>query len=246
MSKLSDAIRRVTRVEPTPMGFAPVAVKKQPTMLLAAQLGAGTTAPAGADIVIAAAQHAPAAASNGGSEQPLRGALVEGAGERPEGFDFLVFEADAAPASVLLEEDAGLVMSPPADLSDSLLQALQWLPLDALLVRWEGAVTVRRLLELQRLSGFSRKPLLLVVNDEPASPELEALREAGVIGIVVDFAGAGAAKRFARLREVVDGLRPRPKRARNEGGGVSTQVSFVPVAAPSHDHEPDDDPDEDE
>jgi hypothetical protein len=248
MSKLSDAIRRVTRVEPTPMGFAPLAVKKQPTMLLAAQIAAGAAAPAGADIVFAAPQNAPPPSGNGGSEQPLRGALLDGTGERPDGFDFLVFDADAAPASVLLEEDAGLVMSPPADLSDSLLQALQWLPLDALLVRWEGAVTVRRLLELQRLSGFSRKPLLLVVNDEPQATDLEALREAGVIGIVVDFAGTGAAKRFARLRETIDGLRPRPKRSRNDGGGISTAASFLPVASVSHDHDhdPDDDPDDDE
>ena len=245
MSKLSDAIRRVTRVETPAIGFAPTAVKKQPTMLLAAQIGAAGTAPAGADIVIATPANAPAASSNGAAERPLRGVLLDGAAERPSGFDFLVVDGDSAPASVLLEEDAGLVLTPPADLSDSLLQALQWLPLDALLVRWEGAVTVRRLLELQRLSGFSRKPLLLVVNDEPQASELEALREAGVIGVVVDLAAPGAGERFARLRATIDNLRPRPKRSRGDQGGVTTQVSFI--AAASHDHdEPDDEPDEDE
>lgn len=245
MSKLSDAIRRISRVESPAIGFAPVAVKKQATMLLAAQIAAAGTAPAGADIVIAAPANAPAAGSNGAAERPLRGALLDGAAERPDGFDFYVFDGDTASASVLLEEDAGLVMTPPADLSDSLVQALQWLPLDALLVRWQGAVTVRRLLELQRLSGFSRKPLLLVLNDEPEASALEALREAGVIGVVVDLTAPGAAERFARLRETIDNLRPRPKRSRGDQGGVSTQVSFI--AASSHDHdEPDDEPDDDE
>jgi len=251
MSKLSEAIKRTTRAEAPQIGFAPAQTTPRATMLLAALIAPNGQLPEGADIVLVQGAAA-APAANGAKQQPLRGAWLDGAADAARahdgGFDFIVFNADEAPAAVLLEEDAGLVMSPPADLSDSLLQALQWLPLDALLVRWEGAVTVRRLLELQRLSGFSRKPLLLVVNDEPQATDLEALREAGVIGIVVDFAGTGAAKRFARLRETIDGLRPRPKRSRNDGGGISTAASFLPVASVSHDHDhdPDDDPDEDE
>lgn len=244
MSKLSDAIRRATRVETAPIGFAPVATRKRRTMLLIAQV-AGGSAPEGADVLLARPQDLPAAADNGADEGPLRGALLDetAVAAPPSGFDFLVFDGDAAPAAILLNETQGLVMTPPPDLSDSLLQALQWLPLDALLVRWQGSVTVRRLLELQRLSGFSRKPLLLVLHDEPQAAELEALREAGVVGVVVDISAPGGTERFARLRETIDNLRPRPRRTRTEGI-VSTQVSLIPVSAPLTE-EPDE-PDEDE
>lgn len=250
MTKLAEAIRNTVRMEAPQIGFSPTPVKARSTMLLVAQLANGAAAPAGADVVLTKPSAAPKSSgaskdgTNGAKAAPLRGALLSDDATAAEGFDFLVFNGDQAPASVLLEENAGLVMQTPDDLSDSLLQSLQWLPLDALLVNWDGIVTVRRQLELQRLAGFSRKPLLLVVSGEPKASELEALREAGVVGIVVDLAGQGGAERFASLRTTIDHLRPRPKRSRSENGVVSTSVSMLPVAAPEPDQE--DEPDEDE
>lgn len=242
MSKLTDLIRRTARTEPAQIGFATTATKARPTVLLAA-LVADSSVPAGADIVLvqgAAGTEPPAA----GGATLMRGLwLQDGAGDvaraREQGFDFVVFGGNEAPASVLLEEETGLVMQVQDELADSLLQALQWLPLDALLVRWEGTLTVRRQLELQRLSGFSRKPLFLFVESEPAASELEALREAGVIAIVVDLAAAGGAARLEALRTTIDGLRPRPKRSRSDGSVVSLSSSFI-VSQPEPE-EPDED-----
>ncbi len=246
MSKLADAIKRTTRAEAPPIGFAPAQTKTRATMLLAALVAANAAAPEAADVVLVqGAAKAPAA--NGAKQQPLRGAWLDGAADavqaREGGFDFVVFNGDEAPASVLLEEDAGLVMQAPDELPDSLLQALQWLPLDALLVRWEGVLTVRRQLELQRVSGFSRKPLFLFLANEPAGRELESLREAGVVGIVVDLTQTGGDKRLAALRTAIDGLRPRPKRSRNESGLVSVSSAMLTMAEPMH---PDEDDDDDE
>jgi hypothetical protein len=246
MSKLADAIRRTTKVEAPAMGFSPRPAKTHPTMLLAA-LTTGKAAGTGdADVLLVqAAGKAPAAEKDG----QLRGLwLQDGSGDaataREQGFDFVVFGGEESPASVLLEEEAGLVMTVQPDLQDSLLQALQWMPLDALVVRWEGTLTVRRQLELQRLSGFSRKPLFLFIEHEPRPGELEALREAGVVGIVVDLATADGAARLTSLRERIDGLRPRPRRARREEGVVSAAPAMVEVAS-AH-VEPDEDEDGEE
>ncbi len=245
MSKLSEAIKRTTRAEAPQIGFAPMQAKPRATMLLAALIGANAQPPEGADIVLVQGA-ATAPAANGAKQQPLRGAWLDGAADAAQahegGFDFVVFNADEAPAGVLLEEDAGLVMQAPDELPDSLVQALQWLPLDALLVRWEGTLTVRRQLELQRVSGFSRKPLFLFVANEPSARELEALREAGVVAIVVDLTQPGSEARLATLRTTIDGLRPRPKRSRADGFGLITSTSpLLAVAEPAHEDDDDDD-----
>ncbi|HZU76159.1 MAG TPA: hypothetical protein VFA70_05305 [Dehalococcoidia bacterium] len=244
MTKLADAIRRTTRAEAPRIGFTPAPVKRQPTMLLVALVATPNEAAAGADALLAQSD-APLTSTNGAAEQPLRGLMLKGDGDvaaaREQGYDFVVFDGDEAPASVLLEEKAGLVMQVPSDLTDTLLQTLQWLPLDALMVRWEGTLTVRRQLELQRLSGFSRKPLFLFLDADRSAAELEALREAGVIGVVVDLTRSGGAERLAGLRTTIDGLRPRPKRGRDE----SPIVSIAPMFVGAPEREPEE-PDEDE
>ncbi|MHB8577046.1 MAG: hypothetical protein ACYDCQ_17170 [Dehalococcoidia bacterium] len=155
MTKLADAIRRSTRVDAPQIGFSPSPTKVRATMLLVALTGAsGKASTEGADLVLV--QGKGAAASSNGQSPVMRGLWMQdgngdAAAARQQGFDFIVFGADDAPASILLEEEAGLVMAVQEELPDSLLQALQWLPLDALLVRWDGGVTVRRQLELQPL-----------------------------------------------------------------------------------------------
>jgi hypothetical protein len=246
MTKLSEAIKRTARVEAPQIGFSPTPSKPRGTMLLVALVNREPHKDAAAADVVLVQGAIEAAMSNGSQEPALRGAWLEDAADatdaRQKGFDFVVFNANETPASLLLEEDAGLVMQVQEELSDSLLQALQWLPLDALLVRWDGTLTVRRQLELQRLSGFSRKPLFLFVDGELQAGELEALREAGVIGIVVDLQSSGGAERLKTLRERIDGLRPRPKRSRGEGAVVSATPALLPVAAePEHTDDDDDD-----
>jgi hypothetical protein len=249
MSKLADAIRRTGKVETPHIGFSPEPTKKHPTMLLAALVNG--SAPAGsenADVVLTQAADKPAKPSKDGQLQGVW--LQDGKGDtaqaREQGFDFIVFGGDEAPASLLLEEEAGLMMQVQPDLQDSLLQALQWMPLDALIVRWEGTITVRRQLELQRLSGFSRKPLFLFIEGEPQTGELEALREAGVIGIVVDLSKSGGDARLKALRERIDSLRPRPRRDRRDDSIVSITPAMVAVAPEPAEPDGDDDGEEGE
>ena len=241
MSKLSDAIHRIARAEAPQIGFSPEPQKARPTMLLAALIN-GSAKAAGADMVLS--RGGSARSKDGAQKEQLRGLWQKEGGDaaaaRDQGFDFIVFSGDDAPAAVLLEEETGLVMQAQTDMSDSLLQAMQWMPLDALLVRWDGPVTVRRQLELQRLSGFSRKPLFLFVENELQAPELEVLREAGVIGVVVDLARGGESA-LKSLRERIDNLRPRPRRSRADQSIISI-VQPVVAMAPEPDEPGEDEP----
>ena len=241
MSKLSDAIHRIARAEAPQIGFSQEPQKARPTLLLAALVN-GSAKAAGADMVLL--RGGSARSKDAAQKEQLRGLWQKEGGDaaaaREQGFDFIVFSGDDAPAAVLLEEETGLVMQAQTDMSDSLLQAMQWMPLDALLVRWDGPVSVRRQLELQRLSGFSRKPLFLFVENELQAPELEVLREAGVIGVVVDLARGGETA-LKNLRERIDNLRPRPRRSRADRSIISI-VQPVVAMAPEPDEPGEDEP----
>ena len=241
MSKLSDAMRRALRREARPIGFAASATRPIPTMLLLARVQgaaeAGEAAAQGADAVITtSAGHLPR-----GTDAAIWGteALVEGrAGARAlreAGADFLVFADDATDASVLLEEDLGFIMRISLDAEDTFLRTVESLPLDALLVPGlEGALTVRRTLDLRRLTAFARKPLILPVTPAIDGTALEALRDCGVIGAVVEGAAGAAA-----LRPKIDALAPR----RRPKDGRSVSVLPGGAVAVTHVDEPDE-PDE--
>lgn len=241
MSRLAEAMRRAARRDAQPIGFAATVARSNPTMLvLARAMSAADAADAvsrGADAVISATEESIAHEGSGallwGTETPVQGR--DGARAlRGAGADFLVFSDDTTDASVLLEEDLGFVMRIGLDASDTFLRVVEGLPLDALLVpSLAGALTVRRTLDLRRLANFARKALLLPVAPDIAGAELEALRDCGVIGVVVDGPAGAAA-----LRPVVDALAPRrrPKEGRS--------VSVLPrVAGVSHIEEPEE-PDE--
>jgi hypothetical protein len=227
MSKLADAMRRAARPEARPIGFAATAVARNATVLVIARVGsaaeAGKAGKAGADAVVTTkADDAgkEAAGAIWGVEAGLKDREAAKALAK-SGADFLVFDDDATDASILLEEDLGYVMRIGLDATDTFLRTVETLPLDALLVpALDGALTVRRTLDLRRVATFARKPLIVQVADAVEPAVLEALRECGVIGVVVDGAAA-----VAGLRARVDGLAPR-RRTRD-----SRSVRLTPVAA---------------
>ena len=241
MSKLSDAMRRALRREARPIGFAATATKPIATMLVLARVSApaeaAEAAARGADAVITTtAAHLPRGtdAAIWGTEAPVQGRAGAQA-LREAGADFLVFADDATDASVLLEEDLGFIMRIDLDAEDTLLRTVESLPLDALLAPGlEGTLTVRRTLDLRRLTAFARKPLILPVTPDIDATALEALRDCGVIGVVAEGAAGVAA-----LRPTIDTLAPR----RRPKDGRSVSVLPGGAVAVSHVDEPEE-PDE--
>jgi hypothetical protein len=240
MSKLADAMRRATRREVRPIGFGAATATKNPTMLVLARVATAADAAkaaSGADAIITVKGDDIVKSAGGAlwgteavtNDREAAKALVAG------GADFLVFDDDATDASVLLVDDLGFVMRIGLDASDTFLRTVEGLPLDALLVpALDGALTVRRTLDLRRVSSFARKPLLVPVTPDIQPTALETLRDCGVIGVVVDGAAGAAA-----LRPKIDGLAPRrrPKDGRSVTLATGTSPASVRIEEEDEDDE---------
>lgn len=216
MSKLADRIKHAGRVKSGPMGFGVGPERRAaPTLLCLLRLDKeqakkASAAASSADAVIITGLEAGKLGDilkrlsdvpvGLGLEDAQR-ATVEAA--REAGADFVLLNEKSS-AEAILEEKAGLVLRVDAEASDAELRALAGLPLDALEIAPIGEpFTVRRLMELRRLSLLTQTPLLVEVTSDIASPRLATLREAGVAGVVLD---GKSADKLGALREVVASL----------------------------------------
>lgn len=233
LSKLADKIRRATRLHAAPLGFGAARAASEPTMVLAALTGDPGAAPdlarRGADAVVVDLR------KSGGSPKPAPaseaavGALIAAKSEgessacEQAGYDFVVFDPDSAAATALLEEAVGYVLAMPKDLSDADARALEGLALDAIDVgQIDGALTVRRQLDLRRVHGLTRKPLMARVRADVSVAELQALRDTNVVVVAADSADA-----VEKLRKTIDALPPRRRRK----DGEERPMPLVPQAA---------------
>lgn len=240
LSKLADRIRKAARVETQGIGFMAARSEKQATMLLGGVAkdtrGAADLARRGADFVIAQ-KAAPGDAKDCGDA--IAGALIDGDADakafKDGGFDFVLFDPDRTSSTAVLEENIGYVMLLPRDASDTDLRAIEAFQLDAVDIgEVKGTVTVRRQMELRRIFGLTRKPLLASVPSDISAQALQALRDTNVIAVMADT-GDG----IERLRKTIDALPPRTRRRDDE-----RPTPLVPRAAPGaseeeHEHEHD-------
>jgi hypothetical protein len=217
LSKLADKIRKAARVDAQPLGFVTTRAAKEATMLLGAVAADGRAAAEsaahGADFVILTKAAAVDGASAGSA---IAGAVIEGDADakayKEGGFDFVVFDPDKTSSTAVLEEEIGYVMIVPKDASDTDLRSVESFQLDAIHVgEIKGTLTVRRQIELRRLFGLTRKPLLAVVPADISVPMLQALRDTNVIAIAVEGAPS-----IERLRKTIDSLPPRARRKDDE------------------------------
>jgi hypothetical protein len=224
MAKLNDLLKRATRPAPDAMGFGAAAAKRQATMLLIAlasdhwSRAAADAADAAADVVVL--QGRP-------GERDITDAIAA-AGDRPVGVtlndssletvraakaDFVVVTTHA-PAAILVEEDLAVVLQLRDDIPDFQLRALEPWSLDAIFIEREFSPgTIMKVLDLQRVGGLSRKPLLVQVSGETSNDELLALRDAGVAMLAVDMKDRNGIDSLRKLRGTVDALpRRRPRK----------------------------------
>lgn len=223
MSKLADRIKRCSRVEAGPLGFGLGAQRESAataTMLCLLRLDKDQAKKAdkdsGADAVIV-----------GGVDPGKLSGVAKKLGEAPLGLrldeaereavqaareaeaDFVVLDGSAE-AEALLEENVGLVLRLDGDLGDTELRALAGLPLDAIeIAPVEEPFTLRRLMALRRVALLAQTPLLVEVEPGISASRLEALRDAGVVGVILD--GKSASK-LGALRKTVAALPPRGRR----------------------------------
>jgi hypothetical protein len=141
------------------------------------------------------------------------------------GLDYLQLEDRGTPATVLLDEEMGFILSIAENETDTFLRLLEAMPFEAL---FAGDVsqpfTFRRQLELRRLSGLARKPLIVHAQDSLTSEDLECLRDSGVAAVLID-AEARSGRRFSALRQAIEAMRPRRRRRGERDSAVLPSVA---------------------
>jgi hypothetical protein len=243
MSKLGDKIRKAMRLESAPIGFGAVAAgPRAPSMLLLVQGAAsgmrrrGDLAESGVDALLLSLANPERETGevekwvkeSGGV--PCGAQVASASGQtvsalKEAGVDFLAFDAEATSAEALLESELGYVLVLSGEPSDSLLRAMEPLPLDALLLPdWRRPLTVRGQLELRRLVLLSRTPLIVPVPPDIAPGELECLRDAGVAAVAVNGADSATWERLTTLRQAIDGLPPRMRRREERAEAILPAV----------------------
>jgi hypothetical protein len=203
---------------------------------------AAEMAKGGADAVIIGSA---SSAANAHDAKDVEGAIpggwidgkTEGASKafKDGGYDFVLFDPDKTASTAVLEESIGYVISIPPDVSDNELRAIEGFSLDALYVgEIKGAMTVRKQMELRRVFGLARKPLMASVPSDLAQAELQALRDTNVIVVASDSADG-----VQKLRKLIDGL---PARSRRREDG-DRPIAMVPRTTSGDEADDDDDDD---
>ncbi len=234
MSKLSDLLRRITRFEAAPIGFGSSSRKKSPTMALVALVSehhgrsVADAVAAGADAVLLAGKlnDKELAEAVAAAEENACGLLSnEADGEKlaqsgKAGVDFLVLGTES-PASALHQQDIGFVLQMTGEFTDIQLRTIEALSVEALYAdNGSAAMTIKRQMELQRLTGLTRKPLLLKLPADTGEETLLCLRESSALLAVIDMKDGNALDELRRLRGVVDALPARKPPTREESPGV--------------------------
>ena len=248
MSKLSDAIRRSGRTAPAPLGFAArvISAAATPTVLCIVRLNsndankAEEAAKKGADAVIIEGGDAGRVKDFAKKVpglilgvRPQKAEREQITSLRDAGADFVVLDAESAMADALLEENIGFILLARSDADDTRLRLLSDLNLDAIVPPSpDGALTIERLLEFRRFSALGRTPLLVEVSGDAEASSVQALRESGVAGVIIEGSSLG---KLEKLRAAIAALPPR-RRMREE----RREVSIPAPAIAGHDHDDDD------
>jgi hypothetical protein len=228
MSKLGEKIRKALRLEAAPLGFRAVAGKRTPPLLLVLRFDvadAKTAAAAvekGADAllfrlpegskaevrpVVDALDAVPCGIWKEDLDREGVAALME------EGVDYFVFSAEKTPATALLESKAGYVLALDSEAKDSYLRAVETLPLEAVMLREpEDSLTVGGQLELRRIVGLTRKPLMIPATPSLDTPEIESLRDSGVSLLLLDGNDRAVLEALPELRKKIEAVPAQPRR----------------------------------
>ena len=255
MGKLIDKLERMGKTEGPRLGFSASASSKPASMALVGVLPdvnqelAAAAVEGGADCLLVRRaggkkSKASLAQALGVAESiPCGGEVAGSEGEDGAGWDFAVLEA-ADPLGPLLEaEDVDKALRLEADPPDSLLRALETLPIDAAILPEPAAsLTLQALVPYYRVARATSKPILAYL---PAAgePPLSALRDAGIAGVLVGVENAAQAKALAQVRKAIDELPPKKAKAGRVRATPSLGLTAMPQPAEPHVEEEDEEED---
>ena len=261
MSKLIDRLQKLGEPAATPMGFGAASRSNEGPLSLVL-IGATTLAElkkspelmeANVEAVAVTADPsekglAEGVSGTGEDRDHLWGVRVNSVNEEQAkqlietGCDFLVFEAEDTAAAVLNDEELGTLLSVGPGLDEEVGRAIQDLPIDGVLFSPKGdllPLTVKKLIDIQMVRGLVDKPLVIEAPSSLGQADLEALRDAGIGGLLVQLSDGDA---IGELRESIAGL-PRRKPPTSSRPVVALRGTTVEHESHSHGDEDDEDPD---
>jgi hypothetical protein len=134
------------------------------------------------------------------------------------GADFIVFPVSSRISAPQDENKTGRILQVESAMDDSLLRAVNSLPVDAVLTAdtFEGGALVwHELMIFQHLANTLAKPLIVKIPANITEAELKALWEAGIDGILVE-ADKLKTNELKELQKFIGKLPPRSKRKRGK------------------------------
>ena len=260
MSKFLDRLKRISRGTTISMGFGAAGrSEKLPSLALVGTLSDPAKSAKGAAVL--AGIGADGALIQGHTDASLKklaktldnvpwGVRVEGLQQeqasryKERGCDFLAFRPEGALVGALEDEDTGYLLCVQPDMDERFLRAIEDLPIDAVLLPMASAeppLTLQHLITIGSVRGAFSKYLLLEVPGLLSTGELEALRDIGVDGLVVD-ATAFSSKELEGLSERLMGL-PRRQSTKAKRPSPILPISAHTQSGPSPSEQ---DEDEDE
>jgi hypothetical protein len=255
MSRLIDKFQNAAKSSPQPMGFRTSRTTvREPGFLLIVKTAPDALKNPGeiksADAVLLQGDGEVPAAKNIGK-------IVESLGETPTGLyienaddeevsalaaagiDFFVFPASAKVFTMPADKKIGRVIEVESAMDDSLLVAVNGLPVDAVMASdtfTGGAMSWHELMIFQHLANMFGKPLIARIPADISEIELKALWDAGVDGALVDEATlkAGGLK---KLQEAIHKLPARASRKRGKEEVFLPRAGGTAQTAPPPDEE---------
>ena len=199
-SKFLERLDEIREGAPPRLGFGTTRPPKLPGLALVITTGGGKDGAAAAaalspDAVIVSGSSAAQAGEIGEAASGVNwgvradGLTAADAGSwRETGADLLVFSLSGTALRAVTSKDAARVLMVDTNSSPEELRDINPLPVDAVLVSLPGdpaAWTLQDLAGLAKVSGRVGKHLLVEVSGAPDGDTLEALRNAGVAGLVI-------------------------------------------------------------
>ncbi len=221
MSEFVKKLERISRGKSQPMGFRPTVEAKTPPMMLVCQLeqaeveAINLALSAGVDALLFAFKSLK-------GEIDALAQISSSIGQVPWGVrfedinmdevnklatigcDYLLFKTEV-PARILQEEKMGKVVELETSLDDSLLRSLGQLAIDAIFFNKgeEFPLTIRKLLDYQRVIGLVGKPALAFLPPNLPAGELENLWEAGIRGLITNLSKDSPREELLKIKEAI-------------------------------------------
>ena len=202
-SKFLERVEEIREGSAPRLGFGMTRPPKMPGLALVITCdggkdGAAKAGSLGPDAVIVSGSQAAQASEIGEAASSVNWGVrsdaltsSDAAAWREAGADVLVFSLAGTSLGAVTSKDAARVLVVDPNSSPEELRDINPLPVDAVLMSLPGEPagwTLQDMASLARVSGRVGKHLLAEVSGAPDGDTLEALRNAGVAGLVIDLA----------------------------------------------------------